>query len=102
MFDREAARLREILLGQRAVSPLLNLGSSTRAFREVAKPHIHDELFGPLKRPGSGSSTATSSRRTASTLPATSAIPRSGPSFARGSSDACSAPTCSNMSSTAP
>jgi hypothetical protein len=52
MFDREAARLREILLGQRAVSPLLNLGSSTRAFREVTKPHIHDELFGPLAAAG--------------------------------------------------
>jgi hypothetical protein len=49
MFDREAARLREILLGQRAVSPLLNLGSSTRAFREVMKRHIQDELFGPLE-----------------------------------------------------
>src|SRR3954468_14196161 len=52
MFDREAARLRQILLGQRAVSPLLNLGSSTRAFREVAKPHIQDELFGPLEAAG--------------------------------------------------
>jgi SAM-dependent methyltransferase len=52
MFDREAARLREILLGQRAVSPLLNLGSSTRAFRETAKPHIHDELFAPLAAAG--------------------------------------------------
>jgi hypothetical protein len=52
MFDREAARLHQILLGQRAVSPLLNLGSSTRAFREVAKPHIHDELFGPLEAAG--------------------------------------------------
>jgi hypothetical protein len=52
MFDREAARLREILLGQRAVSPLLNLGSSTRAFREVTKPHIHQELFGPLAAAG--------------------------------------------------
>jgi len=52
MFDREAARLREILLGQRAVSPLLNLGSSTRAFREVTKPHIDRELFGPLAAAG--------------------------------------------------
>lgn len=52
MFDREAARLREILLGQRAVSPLLNLGSSTRAFRETTKPHIHEELFGPLAAAG--------------------------------------------------
>ena len=52
MFDREAARLREILLAQRAVSPLLNLGSSTRAFREIAKPHIQRELFGPLEAAG--------------------------------------------------
>jgi len=52
MFDREAARLREILLGQRAVSPLLNLGSSTRDFRELTKPHIHEELFGPLEAAG--------------------------------------------------
>jgi hypothetical protein len=52
MFDREAARLREILLAQRAVSPLLNLGSSTRAFRETAKPHIQAELFGPLEAAG--------------------------------------------------
>ena len=52
MFDREAARLREILLAQRAVSPLLNLGSSTREFREVAKPHIQAELFGPLEAAG--------------------------------------------------
>ena len=48
MFDREAARLREILLGQRAVSPLLDVGSSTRAFREIDKPHVQNELFGPL------------------------------------------------------
>lgn len=52
MLDREAARLREILLAQRAVSPLLNLGSSTRTFREIAKPHIHRELFGPLEAAG--------------------------------------------------
>lgn len=52
MFDREAARLREILLGQRAVSPLLNLGSSTREFRETAKPHIYEELFAPLAAAG--------------------------------------------------
>lgn len=52
MFDREAARLREILLARRAVSPLLNLGSSTRHFREVAKPHIARELFAPLEAAG--------------------------------------------------
>lgn len=52
MFDVEAARLREILLGRGAVSPLLNLGSSTREFREVAKPHIERELFAPLAAAG--------------------------------------------------
>jgi SAM-dependent methyltransferase len=52
MFDAEAARLREILLERRAVSPLLNLGSSTRAFRETEKPHIQRELFAPLEAAG--------------------------------------------------
>lgn len=52
MFDAEAARLREILLEQRAISPLLNLGSSTREFREVTKPHIQRELFGLLAAAG--------------------------------------------------
>jgi hypothetical protein len=48
MFEAEAVRLREILLEQGDISPLLNLGSSTRAFREHAKPHIERELFAPL------------------------------------------------------
>ena len=52
MFDAEAARLCEILLGQSGVSPLLNLGSSTRAFREVDKPHIEARLFAPLREAG--------------------------------------------------
>ncbi|HMG45933.1 MAG TPA: hypothetical protein VK614_00535 [Allosphingosinicella sp.] len=52
MFDTEAVRLREILLQQRAISPLLNLGSSTREFREVTKPHIQRQLFGPLAAAG--------------------------------------------------
>lgn len=52
MFEAEAIRLREILLGQGGISPLLNLGSSTRAFREEAKPHIERELFGPLRAAG--------------------------------------------------
>ena len=52
MFETEAIRLREILLGQSDVSPLLNLGSSTRAFREQSKPHIERELFGPLRAAG--------------------------------------------------
>ena len=52
MFEAEAIRLREILLAQGEVSPLLNLGSSTRAFREQAKPHIERELFAPLRVAG--------------------------------------------------
>ena len=52
MFDTEATRLRQLLLGLGDVSPLLNLGSSTRAFREVTKPHIETELFGPLRDAG--------------------------------------------------
>lgn len=52
MFEAEAIRLREILLAQGNLSPLLNLGSSTRAFREQAKPHIERELFGPLRAAG--------------------------------------------------
>lgn len=52
MFDVEAARLCEILLGRSGVSPLLNLGSSTRAFRQVAKPHIEARLFAPLREAG--------------------------------------------------
>jgi hypothetical protein len=52
MFEAEAIRLREILLSRQGISPLLNLGSSTREFREVAKPHIAHELFEPLARAG--------------------------------------------------
>lgn len=52
MFNTEAVRLREILLAQERVSPLLNLGSSTREFREVIKPHIEAQLFRPLEEAG--------------------------------------------------
>lgn len=52
MFEAEATRLREILLAREGVSPLLNLGSSTRAFRETAKPHIQRDLFSPLAKAG--------------------------------------------------
>ncbi|NVJ22710.1 methyltransferase type 11 [Myxococcus sp. AM011] len=34
------------------VSPLLNVGSSTRYFREVQQPWIDQELFAPLRRRG--------------------------------------------------
>lgn len=52
MFEAEAIRLREILLDAGTVSPLLNLGSSTKYFREGVKPHIERELFGPLRCAG--------------------------------------------------
>jgi len=52
MFEAEAIRLREILLAQGDVSPLLNLGSSTRVFREETKPHIERELLAPLRAAG--------------------------------------------------
>ena len=52
MFKAEAIRLRGILLDLPGISPLLNLGSSTRHFREVIKPHIEMELFAPLREAG--------------------------------------------------
>lgn len=52
VFDTEAVRLREILFAQGRISPLLNLGSSTREFREVTNPHIYAELFRPLEEAG--------------------------------------------------
>jgi SAM-dependent methyltransferase len=52
VFRAEAIRLRRILLDLGGVSPLLNLGSSTRHFREVIKPHIDGELFAPLREAG--------------------------------------------------
>src|SRR5436853_7008325 len=52
MFEAEAIRVRDVLLAQGEISPLLNLGSSTRAFREEAKPHIERELFNPLRAAG--------------------------------------------------
>jgi hypothetical protein len=52
VFHAEAIRLRRILLDLRGNSPLLNLGSSTRHFREIIQPHIEKELFGPLREAG--------------------------------------------------
>lgn len=52
MLERESIRLREILLAQRDISPLLDLGSSDAGFRERTKPHIARELFAPLKAAG--------------------------------------------------
>ncbi len=52
VFEAEAARIRQILLDLPEASPLLNLGSSTRRFRETTKPHIEAELFKPLRVAG--------------------------------------------------
>jgi hypothetical protein len=52
VFHAEAIRLRGIVLDLRGNSPLLNLGSSTRHFREIIQPHIEKELFGPLREAG--------------------------------------------------
>jgi len=52
VFHAEAIRLRRILLDLRDNSPLLNLGSSTRHFREIIQPHIERELFAPLREAG--------------------------------------------------
>lgn len=52
VFQSEAIRLSRILLEMRGISPLLNLGSSTRHFREVIQPHIERELFAPLREAG--------------------------------------------------
>jgi len=54
MFEGEAVRVREILLeaGAEHVSPLLNVGSSTAAFRTQDKPHIEAQLFAPLRERG--------------------------------------------------
>jgi hypothetical protein len=54
MFEGEAVRVREILLeaGAEHVSPLLNVGSSTAAFRTRDKPHIEAELFAPMRARG--------------------------------------------------
>jgi SAM-dependent methyltransferase len=51
VFDVEATRLQELILAQ-PPSRLLNLGSSTRRFREVEQPHIERLLFGPLRAAG--------------------------------------------------
>ena len=52
MFDVEAARLYALLMERAAPSPLLNLGSSTRSFREEHQPHIERLLIGPLRAAG--------------------------------------------------
>jgi hypothetical protein len=54
MFETEAAWL-EMLLRERTpddLSPLLNVGSSTSDFREVAQPWAERRLFAPLRARG--------------------------------------------------
>src|SRR5580704_15305304 len=54
MFDAEARWLRGALESYPAerLSPLLNLGSSDRHFREIAQPWIEREVFAPLRARG--------------------------------------------------
>ncbi|MGQ0558351.1 MAG: hypothetical protein ACT4OE_02010 [Sphingosinicella sp.] len=52
MFEREAERLRAMLVAHGPPSPLLDLGSSTRIFREKGQPHIERRLFAPLRAAG--------------------------------------------------
>jgi len=54
MFDREARWIGERLAGLSAqeLSPLINIGSSTREFREAAQPWMARHIFGPLAARG--------------------------------------------------
>lgn len=54
MLPTEARWLREALQGidAQALSPLLNLGSSTARFREVDQPYIDADIFAPLRARG--------------------------------------------------
>jgi hypothetical protein len=51
VLEAEAARICELVLAG-GFSPLLNIGSSTEAFRSVERPHIEQNLFAPLRRRG--------------------------------------------------
>jgi hypothetical protein len=54
MFEAEASWLERLLsrYGAEALSPLLNVGSSTAYFREVEQPWTERLLFAPLRRRG--------------------------------------------------
>lgn len=54
MRPTEARWIRRQLAGfaPRELSPLVNIGSSTREFREVRQPHIEAEIFAPLRAAG--------------------------------------------------
>ncbi len=50
--DAEWLNLALAKLSDEEISPVLNLGSSTRKFRTVEQPHIQELVFGPLERRG--------------------------------------------------
>jgi hypothetical protein len=54
MFEAEARWLGRMLHGisPQELSPLLNIGSSTRHFREIEQPWTERELFAPLRNRG--------------------------------------------------
>jgi SAM-dependent methyltransferase len=54
MFEVEARWVGDRLAAYpaRQISPLLNVGSSTREFREVAQPWTEQHIFAPLRRRG--------------------------------------------------
>lgn len=54
MRREEAERIASIVMNQKlpAGSRCLNIGSSTRAFREIRQPHIHQLLIKPLMENG--------------------------------------------------
>jgi SAM-dependent methyltransferase len=54
MFRQEAEWIETNLkrVEAEALSPLLDIGSSTQEFRTVQKPHIHNQLFAPLTSRG--------------------------------------------------
>ncbi|HKE44004.1 MAG TPA: hypothetical protein VKB41_05645 [Steroidobacteraceae bacterium] len=54
MRAEEAQVIGDLLRGLEvaAISPLVNIGSSTRSFRTTAQPHIEERIFGPLAARG--------------------------------------------------
>jgi len=54
MLKNEAMWIRHVLgrIPAQSLSPCLNLGSSTRTFRETVQPHIESEVFKPLRERG--------------------------------------------------
>lgn len=54
MMVCDAKWLQEALasLSDADISPILNIGSSTKKFREIDQPHIHKYVFAPLEQRG--------------------------------------------------